>query len=66
MGRLAARALAILPPERVREAIAAANNHIYAEAQQDPQLAGMACVLTLALVESSRSRSGTWAIRAST
>jgi serine/threonine protein phosphatase PrpC len=36
---------------RVREAIAAANNRIYAEAQEDPELAGMACVLTLALVE---------------
>ena len=33
------------------EAIAAANNRIYAESQQDPKLAGMACVLTLALVE---------------
>ena len=40
------------PPEaRVREAIAAANNRIFAESQQDPRVAGMACVLTLALVE---------------
>jgi serine/threonine protein phosphatase PrpC len=39
------------PVARVREAIAAANNRIYAEAQQDPRVAGMACVLTLALVE---------------
>jgi serine/threonine protein phosphatase PrpC len=42
----------VMPPAaRVREAIAAANNRIYAEAQQDPRVAGMACVLTLALVE---------------
>jgi serine/threonine protein phosphatase PrpC len=39
------------PAARVREAIAAANNRIFAEAQQDPRVAGMACVLTLALVE---------------
>ena len=40
------------PPEaRVRGAIAAANNRIFAESQQDPRVAGMACVLTLALVE---------------
>jgi serine/threonine protein phosphatase PrpC len=37
----------------VGEAIAAANDRIYAESQQDPKLAGMACVLTLALVEGS-------------
>src|SRR3954466_1698019 len=36
---------------RVRGAIAAANNRIYQEAQLHPELAGMACVLTLALVE---------------
>jgi serine/threonine protein phosphatase PrpC len=42
----------VIPPETlVREAIAAANNRIYAEARQDPELAGMACVLTLALVD---------------
>ena len=34
----------------VRDAIAAANNRIFAEAQEHPELAGMACVLTLALV----------------
>src|ERR1039458_10289648 len=39
------------PAARVREAIAAANNRIYAAARQNPELAGMACVLTLALVE---------------
>jgi serine/threonine protein phosphatase PrpC len=42
---------AVPPAARVRGAIAAANNRIYAEAQQDPRVAGMACVLTLALVE---------------
>src|ERR1019366_3503844 len=39
------------PAARVREAIAAANNRIYAAARQNPGLAGMACVLTLALGE---------------
>ena len=43
--------MAAPPSARVRDAIAAANNRIYAEAQQDPSVAGMACVLTLALVE---------------
>src|SRR5947207_13223937 len=38
----------VLPVERrVREAIAAANNRIYGEAQVHAELAGMACVLTL-------------------
>ena len=39
------------PPEkRVRDAIAAANNSIYQLAETNPDWAGMACVLTLALV----------------
>jgi serine/threonine protein phosphatase PrpC len=38
------------PVARVRQAIVAANNRIYTAAQQDPALRGMACVLTLALV----------------
>ena len=42
---------AMTPATRVREAIAAANNRIYAEAREHPELSGMACVLTLALVE---------------
>lgn len=42
---------AMTPAERVCEAIASANNLIYTEAQQDSKLAGMACVLTLALVD---------------
>src|ERR1039458_2487915 len=37
------------PAVRVRAAIAAANNRIFGEAQANPELAGMACVLTLAL-----------------
>lgn len=36
---------------QVREAILAANNHIFALAQSREQWAGMACVLTLALVK---------------
>ena len=39
------------PEAQVREAIAAANNRIYAEARESPERAGMACVLTLALVD---------------
>jgi len=37
--------------DRVRAAIAEANNRIFRRAEGDPALAGMACVLTLALVE---------------
>jgi serine/threonine protein phosphatase PrpC len=37
--------------DRIREAITAANNRIYGLANNDPNLRGMACVLTLALVE---------------
>jgi serine/threonine protein phosphatase PrpC len=36
--------------ESVREAIAAANNRIFEMAGEDPELRGMACVLTLAVV----------------
>jgi|SRR5580658_3694988 serine/threonine protein phosphatase PrpC len=39
--------------ERVRQAIAAANNRIYATAQDSDDLRGMACVLTLAVVDSA-------------
>ena len=39
-------------------AIAAANNRIFAEAQVHPELDGMACVLTLALVSVERMRPG--------
>jgi PPM family protein phosphatase len=37
--------------ERIREAIALANNRIYQTAQEKPQQRGMACVLTLAVIE---------------
>src|ERR1035438_10323076 len=50
-GPKAGRQFFVDPATLVRQAIAAANNRIYAAAQHDPDLAGMACVLTLALVE---------------
>ena len=37
--------------ERIREAIALANNRIFQAAQARPELTGMACVLTLAVIE---------------
>ena len=37
--------------ERIREAIALANNRIYQATQDRPELHGMSCVLTLAVVE---------------
>ncbi|MGA3025015.1 MAG: protein phosphatase 2C domain-containing protein [Bryobacteraceae bacterium] len=40
--------------ERVRQAITAANNRIYEAAQADPECHGMACVLTLAVLEGQR------------
>ncbi|HXB69137.1 MAG TPA: protein phosphatase 2C domain-containing protein [Candidatus Acidoferrales bacterium] len=40
--------------ERVRTAITEANNRIFERARDDAGLAGMACVLTLALVEDGR------------
>jgi serine/threonine protein phosphatase PrpC len=40
--------------DRVRGAIAAANNRIWELAQSQPSLCGMACVLTLALVDGER------------
>jgi serine/threonine protein phosphatase PrpC len=42
------------PAERVREAIAIANNTIFRRASDSPDLAGMACVITLALVADGR------------
>jgi serine/threonine protein phosphatase PrpC len=39
------------PDERVRRAIAHANNRIYSRSQTEAPLHGMACVLTLALVD---------------
>lgn len=42
------------PGERVREAIALANNEIYRRASTSPELSGMTCVVTLALVAEGR------------
>jgi PPM family protein phosphatase len=41
------------PAERVREAIAIANNEIFKRAETSPDLHGMTCVVTLALVSDS-------------
>ncbi|HMB94287.1 MAG TPA: protein phosphatase 2C domain-containing protein [Rhodothermales bacterium] len=42
------------PEIRLREAVALANNQIFRRAGHEPDLAHMACVLTVALVEGSR------------
>ena len=42
------------PAERVREAIAIANNEIYRRAATSPELGGMGCVITLAIVSDGR------------
>ena len=42
------------PEERVRMAVTQANNRIFEMAQRDADLAGMACVLTLAVVQNGR------------
>jgi serine/threonine protein phosphatase PrpC len=42
------------PAERVREAIAIANNEIFRRAADAPELAGMACVVTLAIAGDGR------------
>jgi PPM family protein phosphatase len=42
------------PEERIREAIAVANDEILAKARQNPAWSGMGCVLTVALVEEGR------------
>jgi len=42
------------PAERVREAIAIANNEIYRRASASAELAGMGCVVTLAIVNDGR------------
>jgi serine/threonine protein phosphatase PrpC len=64
-GRAADTALAIMctqlasrsgsAADRVREAIAAANNEIHRQAATRPEWQGMACVLTVALVEGERA-----------
>jgi serine/threonine protein phosphatase PrpC len=40
--------------ERIREAIALANNEIHRQGQENPAWKGMACVLSIALVENDR------------
>jgi PPM family protein phosphatase len=42
------------PAERLREAITLANNAIYEQAQTHPDWRGMACVLSVAIVEADR------------
>jgi serine/threonine protein phosphatase PrpC len=42
----------------IREAIALANKQIYEQAQANPALAGMACVLTVAVVDGARATIG--------
>lgn len=42
------------PAQRVREAIALANNEIFRQAERSPAHAGMTCVLTLALLTDDR------------
>ena len=43
-----------LPPDRIRRAIANANSDILRLARRKPELQGMACVLTVALVDGER------------
>ena len=46
-------------PERlIREAIALANKQIWEKAQAEPELAGMACVLTVAVLDGSQATVG--------
>lgn len=44
--------------DRVREAIAVANNEIYDAARGNPEWEGMACVLTVAVIENGRATVG--------
>src|ERR1017187_4209997 len=46
------------PEQRVREAITMANNEILRAARNNPEFAGMACVLTLGLVENGAAGVG--------
>jgi PPM family protein phosphatase len=46
------------PEERIREAITVANNEVYQSAQQHPEWRGMACVLTLMLIEDGQATIG--------
>ncbi len=44
--------------DRIREAIAVANNEIYEAARANPEWEGMACVLTVAVMENGRATVG--------
>jgi len=44
--------------ERIKEAITLANNEVYRASQSDPRFAGMACVLTVAVVRDGRVTAG--------
>jgi parallel beta-helix repeat protein len=46
------------PEQRIRESITLANNGIFEAAQAKPEWHGMACVLTLAVIDSNRVRVG--------
>jgi serine/threonine protein phosphatase PrpC len=46
------------PEERIREAITVANNEIFESAQQHPEWQGMACVLTIMLLEDGHATVG--------
>lgn len=46
------------PEERLREAIAVANNEIYAQAAGNPEWQGMACVLTAVLLDDRQATVG--------
>src|SRR5215210_8607536 len=46
------------PAEKVREAIAIANNEIFKRAQESIELRGMACVVTLAMIADGRLIAG--------
>ncbi|HEY0511633.1 MAG TPA: protein phosphatase 2C domain-containing protein [Thermoanaerobaculia bacterium] len=45
-------------PRLIREAIALANKQIWEKAQADPALAGMACVLTVAVIDGAQATIG--------
>jgi len=55
-----------LVEDRIRSAIALANNEIYRRSQTNDEWRGMACVLTLALAHDDMITVGTSAIRVST
>src|SRR3954451_5610215 len=56
--RLSRRTPDAAPARRAREAIALANKQIWERAQANPALAGMACVLTVAVVDGDQATIG--------